>query len=442
MAVAGEYVAEDQMEAGAVEGRAADDDDDETRRPRICRRPLAPTKEMVEEHNRTHAEYRDWCPDFRAGKSTGLHHRRGDPAEDKVGVTISIDYAFRQADEREEGIIPILVAYDNIKGSIWALEVEEKGISNSSVAVSWLVGKLDASGYHGVGVSLKSDNEPSILALKDAVALARKGETSLVESPVRESKSNAHVERAIRSWRDQFRTLRHYSERRFGKPIPREHPLTSWLVSWSAEALNRYKVRSSGRTAHEMATLHKVRHKVVAFGEKVYFQHTFVGKEDDRKDVGVFVGMMERSPTYLIANAPGIFGSPNIAAFPDEQAFDVDLALTIAVKHHEYLEVGVCKPPGQSAAVPVRFNPEAEPVVTTHGGYVPRRTRITKQDLIAHGFTPGCPACMSANLDDGIRRGGHTEECRTRIEGLIEEERVQRTHTRIGAWASGEKITQ
>ena len=51
---------------------------DEARKPRIVRRPMAPTKEMVEEHNRTHAEYRDWCPHCRAGKSTGLHHRQGD----------------------------------------------------------------------------------------------------------------------------------------------------------------------------------------------------------------------------------------------------------------------------------------------------------------------------------------------------------------------------
>ena len=442
MEVAGESRAGEQLDAEIAGEQAAVEDSEETRRPRICKRPLAPTKEMVEEHNRTHAEYRDWCPDCRAGKSTGLHHRRGDPSEEKLGVTVSIDYAFRQGDEREEGLIPILVAYDNVKCSIWALEVEEKGISNSSVAVSWLIEKLDASGYHGVDIALKSDNEPSILALKDAVALARGCGTPLIESPVRESKGNAHVERAIRSWRDQFRTLRHYTERRFGQPIPKEHALTSWLVSWSAEVLNRFKVRASGRTAFEMATLHKVRHKVVAFGEKVYFQHTYIGKDDDRKDVGVFVGMMDRSPTYLIANSNGIFGSPNIAAFPDENAFDPELALSIAVSQHQYLDKGVMKPPGQPAtAVPMRHNPEAEPVVTTHGGYVPRRTRITKADLIMHGFTPECPACISANLDDGLRRGGHTEACRLRMENLMEDERLQRTEARIGAWVSGEEKT-
>ena len=88
---------------------------EESRKPRIVRRPMAPTKEMVEEHNRTHAEYRDWCPHCRAGKSTGLHHRRGDPEEEKLGVTMSVDYAFRLKEEREDDLIPVLIAYDNTK---------------------------------------------------------------------------------------------------------------------------------------------------------------------------------------------------------------------------------------------------------------------------------------------------------------------------------------
>ena len=323
-------VDEEEAEWNAAIEAAEDDEIGEARRPRIIRRPLPPTKEMVEEHNRTHAEYREWCRHCRAGKSTGLHHRQGDPLDEKLGTTISVDYAFRLKEEQVDDLIPILVAYDNVKKSIWTLEVEEKGISNTSVAVDWLVGKLDMSGYRGVPIAVKSDNEPSILAFKNAVAIKRQCETSLIESPVRESKSNAHVERAIRTWRDQFRTLRHYTEHRFRKAIPRESALMSWLVSWASEVLNRYKVQANGRTAFEMATLHKCRHKVVAFAEKVYFQHTFVGKEDDRKDVGVFVGMMDRSQTYLVANDSGVFGSPNIQAFPDEQAFDPDMALSVA----------------------------------------------------------------------------------------------------------------
>ena len=134
---------EPQEREGAGEAPVGEAEGEEVRRPRISRRPMAPTKEMVEEHSRTHSEYRDWCPDCRAGKSTGLHHRQGDPTEDKIGTTISIDYAFRQPDEKEDDLIPVLVAYDNVKKSIWALEVDAKGITDNGAAVDCIVAKFD-----------------------------------------------------------------------------------------------------------------------------------------------------------------------------------------------------------------------------------------------------------------------------------------------------------
>ena len=114
---AGLNAVEEQPVFGEEAGEAVDAalESDEARKPRIVRRLLAPTKEMVEEHNRTHAEYRDWCPHCRAGKSTGLHHRQGDPNEEKIGVTISDDYAFRLKEEQEDDLIPVLIAYDNVK---------------------------------------------------------------------------------------------------------------------------------------------------------------------------------------------------------------------------------------------------------------------------------------------------------------------------------------
>ena len=247
------------------------------RRPRICKRPMAPTKIEVEEHNRTHAEYRSWCPDCVAGKSVSMHHRRRDPSEERLGVTISIDYAFRTAEEAEEDLAPVLVVYDNNYESIWAMEVDAKGVE-AGVGIEWLVEKLDMSGYHGTKITLKSDNEPSILAFKNAVAVRRSGETAMLESPVRESKANGQVERAIRTWRDQYRTLRHYTERRMRSKISKESALNSWLISWASEVLNRFKVHSNGRTSFEMTSGHRCKHKVVAFGEKVHFQHTKNGK--------------------------------------------------------------------------------------------------------------------------------------------------------------------
>ena len=113
-------------------------------------------------------------------------------------------------------------------------------------------------------------------------------------------------------------------------------------------------------------TQHRCRHKVAAFGEKVYFQHTLVKKDDYRKDVGVFLGMMDRSNTYLVANEDGVFASPNIMGFPDEQAFDLELINKVKVTMYEYIREGVTVPPRAQA---VRFdvppaNPDSAPVNT------------------------------------------------------------------------------
>ena len=403
---------------------------------------MAPTKAEVEEHNRTHAEYRSWCPHCVAGKSVSAQHRRRDPNEEKLGVTISIDYAFRTAEEAEEDLAPILVAYDNNYESIWAIEVAAKGIE-AGVGVEWLVEKLDMSGYHGTKITLKSDNEPSILAFKNAVAMRRSGETAMIESPVRESNANGQVERAIRTWRDQYRTMRHYTEHRFKKKIEKSFALNSWLISWASEVLNRFKVHSNGRTSFEMMTGHRCKHKVAAFGEKVHFQHTKNGKGEYRKDIGIFIGMMGRSNTFLIGNSDGIFGSPNIMSFPDEQAFDADMAIGIKVELYAYHSKGVSPPPNAQV---VRMgstepNPDGNAVETSGGQYVPRRARITRKELEEYGYTANCPGCISSQLQDGIRRGAHTEECRLRVEAAMTGDKTGRVKQKMDQWTA-EQVAQ
>ena len=85
------------------------------------------------------------------------------------------------------------------------MEVDSKGV-DTGAGVKWLYDKLNFAGYSGMKITVRSDQEPSILAFQEAIALRRKAETALIESPVRESKSNGLVERAVRNWRDQYRT--------------------------------------------------------------------------------------------------------------------------------------------------------------------------------------------------------------------------------------------
>ena len=105
---------------------------------------------------------------------------------------------------------PSLIMYDDHKGTSWAAGVRAKGVSES--IVKYVKDILDQSGYEGEKLTFKTDQVPSIVALKRAVAAARTGETVPIESPVRASKSNGMMEPAVGIWQDQLRTIKHYTE--------------------------------------------------------------------------------------------------------------------------------------------------------------------------------------------------------------------------------------
>ena len=66
---------------------------------------------------------------------------------------------------------------------------------------AWMNQNLVDAGYAGMRVALKSDGEPTMKALKGALALERGCVTSIRHSPARKSKSNGAVERAIQTWK-------------------------------------------------------------------------------------------------------------------------------------------------------------------------------------------------------------------------------------------------
>ena len=134
-----------------------------------------------------------------------------------MGITVHMDYAFMTAEEAEEEMQPTLVIFDDDKESFWALGVERKGVTEG--IVKYVAGILDQSGYQGEKLTMKSDQEPSILALKKAVAAERVGETVPIESPVRPSKPNGRMENAMKIWQEQLLTIKHDVESKFKKRI-------------------------------------------------------------------------------------------------------------------------------------------------------------------------------------------------------------------------------
>ena len=96
-----------------------------------------------------------------------------------------------------EDICPVLVGYDNDSHGIWALAVDAKGATRP--AVQWVNGKINEAGFLGTPITLRSDQEEAILALKKAVAIYRQAETVMLESPVRDSKANGASDLGLHS---------------------------------------------------------------------------------------------------------------------------------------------------------------------------------------------------------------------------------------------------
>ena len=88
---------------------------EEVRQPRVARRPVLPTKAEVEEHFPLHLQYRDWCMHCRYGKANLAPHLAEPSDREKLGITVSADFAFMGAEEAEESMQPALVLYDDSK---------------------------------------------------------------------------------------------------------------------------------------------------------------------------------------------------------------------------------------------------------------------------------------------------------------------------------------
>ena len=184
--------------------------EEEMRKLKVGRRPVLPTKAEVDDHVPLRLHYRSWCRRCRAGKGKLAPHLVEPPDREKIGVMFSAGYVFMGSEQAEEDMQPSLIMYDDDKGACWAAGVRAKGVREA--VVKYVKGILEHSEYEGEKLTFKTDQGPSIVALKRGVAAARTGETLPIESPVRASQSNGMMESAIGIWQGQLRTIKHYTE--------------------------------------------------------------------------------------------------------------------------------------------------------------------------------------------------------------------------------------
>ena len=170
---------------------------------------------------------------------------------------------------REAGA-PILVSKCDLDRWIGAAIVPTKGADEYAVAE--LENDVMCSGF--TEVLIRSDNEPSNLALKASTATALKLEGVTIkaeESALYDSQSNGLAESAVKDAKDAVRTNLACLVRRFGQEFTGEHLVLSWLVTYSVATVKRYRRGPDGKTAYELRKGRRFAKALPYFAEKILF---------------------------------------------------------------------------------------------------------------------------------------------------------------------------
>lgn len=82
-----------------------------------------------------------------------------------------------------------------------------------------------------------------------------------------ESASNCLAERAVKTFTDQFRTLKAALERRLGQRLPFSHAVMSWIVEHTTYVINRLTLGTDGHTAYGRLHGREGSERICEFGE-------------------------------------------------------------------------------------------------------------------------------------------------------------------------------
>ena len=262
-------------EAGDVAGEDAQADAQEGRKPVVVCDPGRPTRAEYLVHRCTHWPFRTWCRHCVRGRAIASPHRRqGDKKREFLGEgrvpTISLDHCFLGSEEEAAAGNPFLIIFDDHSESLFAVALASKEYEDW--LAEYVKSVIDELGYAGVRIVMKHDNAKELVRLRREVTARRSAPTVPMDSPVKESKCNGAVERAVRTWQGQFRTLKDHVEHELGEELGPRSSLWTWCAWWAAALLNRVKVTGTGRTPFELSTGHQAKTPIAAFGEKLHWR--------------------------------------------------------------------------------------------------------------------------------------------------------------------------
>ena len=444
--------------------------------PKMLKTPYTPTAREVEEHEATHLPYQPWCKHCIQGKAPNRAHRTSKrDSSEKDGVPVVVmDYMFMSSKDQDK-MSPILVMKDMKSKHIFAHVVSRKGTSNAWI-VKKLADDLDSLGYGWTKVIIRSDQEYSIVDVKNKLRLARWSEfekivrqvteqrtaktdviredlgpvTILEESPVAESSSNGAAENAIRHVQGQFRTLKAQLEGKLGGKLPITHPVWTWLMEWSALTISRYHIdKKDGLTAYQRSSGKTCLTAIASFGERVMYRvldnKHVLDKHEGRYKTGIWLGLIARTDESLIGTEAGVVKASAVKRLGEDSKWLMEEVQKVCgcpwkpvpTVEGDHIPIHTS---GDGLGIPLEDEdtrimvdmPESQAECRTEAQEEQqqqeqvRDLKVTQRLIHKYGPTPGCPRLPKNSGTCGRQNGAHRRMPETN----------QETHGRGSWWAT------
>ena len=410
--------------------------------------PAKPTAEMIAMHEISHIPFRAWCPHCVRGRGKSFQHRRVDHSQDdKDHPVVSIDYAFfgapgeLPADAVGGQKMPVLVVRDRFTKSLFSHLVPAKGVEHFYPEAA-LLRDIKFLGY--TKLTLKSDQEPSILALANAVRntlSSQNIECQLESSPKGDAHgmSNGEAESSVGIAQGLTRTLKDHIEHKTGQLLDPKSPLLSWMIEYVGVLYTLFSYDEHSQDG--ITPFRKVKGRdwqlaLPVFGECVDYRVKTVHKLEARWDSGIFLGIRLNTTEKIIGTPKGVVVVQSVRRKPEDQQWNAELIKSL-VGTPWAPSPEKAKKPQEALELPEPVSIEAEQpsveVDTSVAEMKPhyRRVYLLQPDFEKFGYSATCKACNALRL--GFDRQGlnHSEECRLRIVQRLQETEYGRKRIEI-----------
>ena len=227
----------------------------------------------------------------------------------------------------------MMVMIDESTGNKYMRAVDHKGLGPDGDN-SWLVKdmhqELKPWGHPGGGrneIILKSDGEPAIVAVREALARCHGGQVTPEQPPKGEHQANGLAEVTGRHIRDQVRVMKLQLQKKLGRQVLEDEPVMAWMIRWAAMSMSRFRKGRDGLTPYQRQKGRRCEIDAVPFGEVVHYRLPEVARDrhqalEERWGKGIWLGHARHTPEAIITSDAGIVKAYAVKRLPADQQWD------------------------------------------------------------------------------------------------------------------------